>query len=177
MQMYRGMILRFDPGHHHVLADASGLNNQLFHQRPPDAFALMIRMHINRMLNCMAEPIKGAPVAERGISRDHAIVLADQHRIAHQLACLEPGDAVIGVHGGIVPDGGGMQYSVVIDLADSGAILFSGVTNKHLKPRGVLFTIVVRDVTILHKQSLKTLRHNTYLFVMKKASGNPLLSL
>ncbi len=100
----------------------------------------------------MAKTVEGAPVAEGGIAGNHAVFFAHQYRIAHQGAGFKPGDTVVGINGGVVPDGGGMQHRVVIDLADGGAILFTGVTDNHRKPQVGMFTIVVRYVTILHKR-------------------------
>jgi hypothetical protein len=64
MEMNRGMVLRFNAGHHHVFADLAGLDNQRFHQRAANPFPLMVRVDVDRVLNRMTKAVKGAPVAE-----------------------------------------------------------------------------------------------------------------
>ena len=131
MEMNRGMVLRFNPGHHHVFTDGAGLVNQRLHQRAANPFALMGRVDVDRVLNRMTEAVKGAPVAERGVAGDYAVFLAHQNRVARKRARLKPGDSVIGIDGFIVPDRGSVQHRVVVNLAYRSAVFFAGMTNDH----------------------------------------------
>ncbi|MNW04687.1 hypothetical protein D3C71_2008070 [compost metagenome] len=91
----------------------------------------MVGMNVDRMLHRMAETVRCAPVAEGSIACDHAVLFADQHRIAHQRARFKPGNTVFRINGGVVPDCCSMQHRVVVNLADGGAIFFAGVTDNH----------------------------------------------
>ena len=81
------------------------------------------------MFDGMTETVKVAPVAKRGVPRDDAILFTYQYRIPHQLASFIPGDAVFGIDRLIVPDSGRMQYGVIVDFCDGGAVVFAGKSN------------------------------------------------
>ncbi|MNE74475.1 hypothetical protein D3C80_1705580 [compost metagenome] len=55
----------------------------------------------------------------------------DQHRITHQRASFKPRNAVFGIDGSVIPDSGSVHNGMVINLADSGAIFFTGVADDH----------------------------------------------
>ena len=57
MEMNRGMVLRFNPGHHHVFPDGAGLVNQRLHQRAANPFALMGR--VDMVLNTIPARVLG----------------------------------------------------------------------------------------------------------------------
>ena len=93
------------------------------------------------MFDGMAKAVKCAPVAKRRIAGHHAVFFAHQNRVACQLTRFKPGDAVIGIDGFVIPDGGGVQHRVVVNFGNRRAIFFAGVTNGHSKPQLNLCTL------------------------------------
>ncbi|MPN59564.1 hypothetical protein SDC9_207285 [bioreactor metagenome] len=81
------------------------------------------------MFNGMAEAIKVTPVAKGGVSRNHAILFTHQHRIPHQLSGFIPGNTVFGIDRLIIPDSRRMQYRMVVDFCNGGAVFFAGKSN------------------------------------------------
>ncbi|MNC17914.1 hypothetical protein D3C75_658060 [compost metagenome] len=141
MQMNRSAVLRFNARHHHVFTDALSFTNQRFHQFAANAFALMIRMDVHRMLHRMTKTIKRTPVPERGVAGYNVVFHAHQHRITDQLAGFKPCNAVIGINGLVVPDRGGVQYRMVIDFADGSAIVFAGMSDNHEASSGLFCSL------------------------------------
>ena len=135
MQVQRGVVLRLDPGDHHMFIQPPRFGDQRNQQFAAQAFPLMVGVNVHRMLHGVAKAVKRAPVAKRGIAGDDAVFLAHQHRKAGQLAGFKPRDAVVGIHGFVIPDSGGMHDGVVIDLGDRRAIVFNGRADGHSKPQ------------------------------------------
>lgn len=77
------------------------------------------------MFDGVAKAVKGAPVAEGGVTGNHAVFFAHQHGITGYLPGFEPGNTVVGIDGFVVPDGGGMDDRVVVDFSDCCAIVFA----------------------------------------------------
>lgn len=135
MQMQRSVILRLDAGDHHMFIQPSRFGDQGDQQLAAQPFPLMFGMNVHRMLNGMAKAVKCPPVAKRGITGNDAVFLAHQYRKSSQLAGFKPGDAVVGIHSFIIPDGGGMDDGMIIDLGDRRAVVFNGRANGHSKPQ------------------------------------------
>ncbi|WP_227512197.1 GNAT family N-acetyltransferase [Klebsiella aerogenes] len=72
------------------------------------------------MFNGMAETVKSAPVAERGVPGNDAVFFTHQHWIAGNLPGLKPGNTVIDIDGFVIPDGSGMQYGVITGYSSFG---------------------------------------------------------
>ena len=135
MQMQRSVVLRFNTGDHHMFIQPTRFGDQRNQQFATQPFPLMIGVNVHRMLHGVAETVKRAPVAKRGIAGDDAVFLVHQHRKAGQLAGFKPRDTVVGIHGFIIPDGGGMHDGVVIDLGDRCTVVFNGRADGHSKPQ------------------------------------------
>ena len=85
--------MRFNACHHHVFTNAPRFCDQGLHQLATNAFSLVVRVNVHRVLHGMTKAVKGAPVAERGVAGDYAVFLAHQNRVARKRARLKPGDA------------------------------------------------------------------------------------
>ena len=104
-------------------------------QAAAQPFPLMIGVDIDGMFDGVAKAVKGAPVAEGGVTGNHPVFFAHQHGITGYLPGFEPGNTVVGIDGFVVPDGGGMDDRMVVDFSDCRAIVFAGMADAHGNPQ------------------------------------------
>src|SRR5690606_33327867 len=81
------------------------------------------------MLDRMAIAVEGAPVTERGVAGDRSAALGDENGKSPRLALSEPFGAVGEIDLNVVPDGGRIGHSIVIDHRDGRQVGFGGIAD------------------------------------------------
>ncbi len=117
-------VARLHARDHHMLAHVPRAPDQGVQQGPAHAAPPAVPVHVHRMLDGVAIPVPGPPVAERGVPEHRgAAVLAflhgHEHGIPRRPSVRQPRGAARRVRDGFVPDGRGGAHRVVVDCNDS----------------------------------------------------------